>query len=76
MGQATQQIDMPAGGIGDFIYTDEEIKLLEKKEVEDQYGTEGIATFNDIGRKMANYVVMAMILLLTLKQASLSFHGP
>jgi len=55
MGQATQQIDMPAGGIGDFIYTDEEIKLLEKKEVEDQYGTEGIATFNDIGRKMANY---------------------
>ena len=55
MGQATQQIDMPAGGIGDFIYTDEEIKLLEKKEVEDQYGTEGIATFNDIGRKMANF---------------------
>tara|TARA_R100001079_G_scaffold18594_1_gene9425 strand:+ start:57 stop:1667 length:1611 start_codon:yes stop_codon:yes gene_type:complete len=55
MGQATQQIDMPAGGIGDFIFTDEEIKLLEKKEVEDQYGTEGIATFNDIGRKMANY---------------------
>lgn len=55
MGQATQQIDMPAGGIGDFIYTDEEIKLLEKKEVEDQYGTEGIATFNDIGRNMANY---------------------
>ena len=55
MSQATQQIDMPAGGIGDFIYTDEEIKLLEKKEVEDQYGTEGIATFNDIGRKMANY---------------------
>tara|TARA_Y100000114_G_scaffold74424_1_gene68253 strand:+ start:205 stop:1755 length:1551 start_codon:yes stop_codon:yes gene_type:complete len=55
MGQATQQIDMPAGGIGDFIYTDEEIKLLEKKEVEDQYGTEGIATFNDIGIKMANY---------------------
>ena len=55
MDRATQKIDMPAGGIGDFIYTDEELDLLEAKELEEAFGKDGIAGFNEIGRKMANY---------------------
>ena len=35
MDRATQKIDMPAGGIGDFIYTDEELDILEVKELEE-----------------------------------------
>lgn len=55
MDLAIKEENIPSGGIADFIYTDDEIKLLEQKEVQDQYGKDGIAGFNEIGRKMANY---------------------
>ena len=42
MDQALKQEDIPSGGIADFIYSDEEIKLLE--EVKD--------VLNDIKNKM------------------------
>ena len=55
MDQALKQEDMPSGGIADFIYTDEEIKLLEDKELKDLYGQSGIAQFKTIGKEMANF---------------------
>ena len=55
MDQALKQEDMPSGGIADFIYTDEEIKLLEDKELKDLYGQNGIAQFKTIGKEMANF---------------------
>ena len=55
MDQALKQEDMPSGGIADFIYTDEEIKLLEDKELKNLYGQNGIAQFKTIGKEMANF---------------------
>jgi len=55
MDQALKQEDIPAGGIADFIYSDEEIKLLEEKELQDLYGQNGIAQFKAIGKEMANF---------------------
>ena len=55
MDRATQKIDMPAGGIGDFIYTDEELDILEAKELEEAFGKDGIAQFKDVGKKIAEY---------------------
>ena len=55
MDRATQKIDMPAGGIGDFIYTDEELDLLEANELEEAFGKDGIAQFKDVGKKIAEY---------------------
>ena len=55
MDQALKQEDIPAGGIADFIYNDEEIKLLEEKELQDLYGQNGIAQFKAIGKEMANF---------------------
>ena len=46
---------MPAGGIGDFIYTDEELDILEAKELEEAFGKDGIAQFKDVGKKIAEY---------------------
>ena len=55
MDQALKQEDIPSGGIADFIYSDEEIKLLEEKELQDLYGQNGIAQFKTIGKEMANF---------------------
>ena len=55
MDQALKQENIPSGGIADFIYTDEEIKLLEDKELQDLYGQNGIAQFKTIGKEMANF---------------------
>ena len=55
MDQALKQEDIPSGGIADFIYSDEEIKLLEEKELHDLYGQNGIAQFKAIGKEMANF---------------------
>jgi hypothetical protein len=55
MDQALKQEDIPSGGIADFIYSDEEIKLLEEKELQDLYGDNGIAQFKTIGKEMANF---------------------
>ena len=55
MDQALKQENIPSGGIADFIYTDEEIKLLEEKELQDLYGENGIAQFKTIGKEMANF---------------------
>jgi hypothetical protein len=55
MDQALKKEDIPAGGIADFVMTDEQIELLEVEELKEQYGTGGIAQFSDVGKKMANF---------------------
>ena len=55
MDPAIKQETIPAGGIADFIYTDEELDILENQELEEQFGTSGIAQFKKIGKKMATY---------------------
>ena len=47
--------EIPAGGIADFVMTDEQIELLETEELQEQFGTNGIAQFSDVGKKMANF---------------------
>ena len=52
---ALQEELMPAGGIADFIFSDEELDALEEAETEQTFGTQGIAEFKPIARKMASY---------------------
>ena len=47
--------EIPAGGIADFVMTDEQIERLETEELQEQFGTNGIAQFSDVGKKMANF---------------------
>lgn len=55
MDQALKQETIPAGGIADFVMTDEQIEQLEAEELREQFGTNGIAQFADVGKKMANF---------------------
>ena len=52
---AYQEEMMPAGGIADFIMTDEEISALERQEAKEAYGSSGIAKFEDVAQRMASY---------------------
>jgi len=47
--------EIPAGGIAAFVMTDEQIEQLETEELQEQFGTNGIAQFSDVGKKMANF---------------------
>lgn len=47
--------EIPAGGIAGFVMTDEQIEQLETEELQEQFGTNGIAQFSDVGKKMANF---------------------
>ena len=47
--------EIPAGGIAGFVMTDEQIEQLEAEELQEQYGTTGIAQFSTIGKNMANF---------------------
>jgi len=55
MDQALKQQVIPAGGIADFVMTDEQIEQLEAEELREQFGTNGIAQFSEVGKKMANF---------------------
>jgi len=55
MNQALKQQVIPAGGIADFVMSDEQIEQLEAEELREQFGTNGIAQFSDVGKKMANF---------------------
>jgi hypothetical protein len=55
MNQALKQQVIPAGGIADFVMTDEQIEQLEAEELREQFGTNGIAQFSEVGKKMANF---------------------
>jgi len=58
MTEAAEQLEpmeVPAGGIGEFVKTDEEIEALEREEADLEFGKEGIAYFSDVAGKMAGY---------------------
>ena len=58
MTEAAEKLDrleVPAGGIGEFVKTDEEIEALERQEAGREFGKDGIAYFNDVAGKMAGY---------------------
>jgi len=46
---------LPAGGIAGFVMSNEDINKLEAEELQEQYGTTGIAQFSTIGKNMANF---------------------
>jgi hypothetical protein len=46
---------LPAGGIAGFVMSDEQVEQLEAEELQEQYGTAGIAQFSTIGKNMANF---------------------
>ena len=58
MGQSSQKQDMlsvPSGGIADFYMSDEDIAVIEQEEVQKAFGSEGVAAFGDVAKKMASY---------------------
>ena len=46
---------IPAGGIAGFVMSEEQVEQLEAEELQEQYGTTGIAQFSTIGKNMANF---------------------
>ena len=55
MDPAIKEEKIPAGGIADFIYTDNELNILENQELEQEFGVSGIAQFKKIGKKIAGF---------------------
>ena len=50
-----EEFSFPDGGIADFYMEDHEIEALEREEAEQEFGSEGIATFNPVAQRMASY---------------------
>jgi len=58
MGQSVQKEDMlsvPSGGIADFYMSDEDIAVIEQEEAQKAFGSEGVAAFDTVAKKMASY---------------------
>jgi hypothetical protein len=56
MAQATMaEIEVPEGGIADFVMSDENLDLLAQEEANNQFGTEGLAKFSEVAQRMASY---------------------
>ena len=56
MAQATMaEIEVPEGGIADFVMSDENLDLLAQEEANNQFGTEGLAEFSEVAQRMASY---------------------
>ena len=58
MGQSAQRQDMfsvPSGGIADFYMSEEDIAVIEQEEAQKAFGSEGVAAFDDVAKKMASY---------------------
>ena len=53
--QTLTEEQIPAGGIADFVMSDEEIAALEAEEAREEFGESGIANFPDIAKRMASY---------------------
>jgi hypothetical protein len=53
--EALKEMEIPAGGIADYILTDEELKALDEADAEEFFGRQGIATFKPIAERMASY---------------------
>ena len=58
MTNTAEQLDveeLPAGGIGDFIMSDEDFRVLERQNAEKEYGSQGIARFEETAARIAAY---------------------
>lgn len=58
MGQSAQTQDMfsvPSGGIADFYMSDEDIAVIEQEEAQKAFGSEGVAAFDGVAKRMASY---------------------
>ena len=58
MGQSVQKEDMlsvPSGGIADFYMSDEDLAVIEQEEAQKAFGSEGVAAFDTVAKKMASY---------------------
>jgi len=53
--QTLTEEQIPAGGIADFVMSDEEIAALEAEEAREEFGENGIANFPDVAKRMASY---------------------
>jgi hypothetical protein len=47
--------EVPSGGIGDFVMSDQAFRVLERQNAEEEYGNEGIARFEDTAGRIAAY---------------------
>jgi len=50
-----EEFSFPDGGIADFYMEDDEIAALEKEEAKKQFGSEGIANFQEVAARMSSY---------------------
>jgi len=50
-----EEYEVPAGGIADFVVSDEEIEAMDRRDAERAFGSEGIANFKDVAARMADY---------------------
>jgi hypothetical protein len=50
-----EEFSFPEGGIGNFYLEDDELEALERAETEEEFGTSGIANFQDVADRMASY---------------------
>ena len=58
MTNAAEQLDyeeVPSGGIGDFVMSDDDFATLERQNTRKEFGDNGIAEFENIAAKMASY---------------------
>tara|TARA_R100000700_G_scaffold39919_1_gene53964 strand:- start:224 stop:1714 length:1491 start_codon:yes stop_codon:yes gene_type:complete len=58
MGQSAQRQDMfsvPSGGIADFYMSDEDLAVIEQEEAQKAFGSEGVAAFDTVAKRMASY---------------------
>jgi hypothetical protein len=58
MAQTAEKIEIeevPSGGIGDFVMSEEDFRVLERQNAAEEYGDEGIARFEDTAGRIASY---------------------
>ena len=53
--QELEEYVVPEGGIADFIVDDEEIDRMDREDAERAFGQSGIANFQDVASRMADY---------------------
>ena len=58
MAQTAEKLEIeevPSGGIGDFVMSEEDFRVLERQNAAEEYGNEGIARFEDTASRIAAY---------------------
>ncbi|HEV8077872.1 MAG TPA: hypothetical protein VGP45_05755 [Marinobacter sp.] len=53
--QELEEFVVPEGGIADFIVEDDEIERMDREDAERAFGQSGIANFQDVASRMADY---------------------